>query len=132
MPTLNKYYLLYRDKIIENINDEIIILEKIYNIDDLQILDLKSSTFPLNDENDKTPIKKKIKYYKNLIKIIKMNNFFVDPDASYTVVKQNPVSSTKIVIFVTCLLIVVSINILINKLNRKQVAKFINKLMNAT
>lgn len=129
---LNKYYLLYRDKIIENINDEIIILEKIYNIDDLQILDLKSSTFPLNNENDKTPIKKKIKDYKNLIKIIKMNNFFIDPDASYTVVKQNPVSSTKIVIFVTCLLIVVSINILINKLNRKQVAKFINKLMNAT
>lgn len=99
---INKYFLLYREKTIEDLENEIISLKVLNNFN-------------------------KINNYENLIKIIKANNFFIEPDVRYAVVQKNNKTTSKIVIFFICLLIVVSINIMYKKLNKKQISKFINK-----
>ena len=74
----------------------------------------------------------KAEYYEKLIVAIKTaDDFFIDPNLSYAAPEQRNVKVlNKIIIFIICLMILVSINIGYGKLNRKQVLKFVNKFMN--
>jgi hypothetical protein len=67
----------------------------------------------------------------NFIILIRSLNYFVDPNVSYTFSQQKDKSSTRILTFIISLLLVVFINIVFLKFNKKQISKFFNKFMNS-
>ena len=85
---------------------------------------------PLELSSFGTINQKNQKITENLISIIKRNNFFIDPNVTYTFEKQKDKNSSKIIVFTISLLIIASINIGYKILNRKQISKFVNKFMN--
>jgi len=99
---INKYFLLYNENTIEKLKDEIILLKITNNFN-------------------------KVDYYENLISTIRANNYFIEPNVRYPVAQKNNKTTSKILIFFICSLIVVSINIIYKKLDKKQISKFINK-----
>ena len=58
---------------------------------------------------------------------MRTNNYFIEPNVRYTVAQKNNKTTPKILIFFICSLIVVSINIIYKKLDKKQISKFINQ-----
>jgi hypothetical protein len=119
---INKYFLLYRDKTINDYKDKIESLENFNNLKDRNSL----AVTPINVPNDRN-IQIRINYYENLIKIIIANNFLIGPDVSYTISQQNNKNASKTLNFFMCLLIVVSINIIYKKFDKKKISKFFNK-----
>jgi hypothetical protein len=119
---INKYFLLYRDKTINDYKDKIKTLEIFYNSKDRQALAVTPINVPIDQD-----ILIRINYYENLIKIIIANNFLIGPDVSYTISQQNNKNASKTINFFICLLIVVSINIIYKKFDKKKISKFFNK-----
>jgi len=107
---LNKYFILYRDKILKNLQDQNEFLKKIEVNDQIKLL------IEINEQT---------------IVIIKNYNFFIDPNINYSPKQEEDKSWPKIIAFIISLLIVVSINIGFKQLKRKQTLKLINKFMNS-
>jgi hypothetical protein len=110
---LNKYFLLYRDKYIEDANFKISLLKN------------------LNNSNDEITIK--IKTFENALELLKTLSFYVDPNVSYTPVQKKANETSKFLAFIICFLIVIFINVMHSDsaLYKKKISKFINKFINS-
>jgi hypothetical protein len=106
---LNKYFILYRVKLIENLEFSVKYLKKMKIKNEIIVTEIK-----LNE---------------HAIETIKSYNFFIDPNLNYSPIQQNDKIASKILTFILCLLIVVFINIFFNKLYRKQISRFIKRFI---
>jgi hypothetical protein len=107
---LNKYFILYRDKLIEKIR---------YKTDYLSKIEL-----------DYDEIKFRVIISEKKIEILKNYNFFINPNVNYLPEQLEDKSWPKIIAFAICLLLFIFISTGYQKLNRKKFSKFINKFMN--
>jgi hypothetical protein len=113
---LNKYYLLYRNNQIEMLTNQFNITDEFFNFEFL------------TGEIKELYLKEKF-FSENVIRLLKNNNFFVDPNITYAFEEQRDKNLNQILVFAISLLIIVFINIGYEKLNRKQVSKFINEFI---
>jgi|688.fasta_scaffold239679_2 hypothetical protein len=142
---INRYYLIYREQKTKLLENELRFIQNLEKNNETQKKDFfkdQVKYFPNNLENDISTIAKfltsnnefrfKIEYYISLLDEIKNgDDFFIDPNLSYVAPElRKDKNLYKTIIFIICLMILVSINIGYRKLNRKQVSKFINKFVN--
>ena len=106
---LNKYFILYRGKLLNNLEFQNKFLKKMKTTDEKIISQIR-----INEQT---------------IEMVKNSNFFIDPNSNYLPIQQKDKSASKILTFILCLIIVLSINICFNKLHRKQISRFIKKFI---
>jgi hypothetical protein len=109
---LNKYFLLYRDKYIEDTNLKISLLKKLNNSNDEKIAII-------------------IKTSEDTLKLLKTFSFYIDPNVSYTPVQKKANETSKFLAFIICFLIVIFINVMHSALYKKKISKFIKKFINS-
>jgi hypothetical protein len=142
---INRYYLIYRENKIKLLANQLLFIQSLAKTKETQnqmfLKDQVKNSLSSSDNNIEIiakffksdyELRLKAEYYEKLLVRIKTaDDFFIDPNLSYAAPEQRNVKVlNKIIIFIICLMILVSINIGYGKLNRKQVLKFVNKFMN--